>query len=357
MTRPEKVVVGLSGGIDSAAALILLKDKGFEPVGVSLILPAWKEHKCENSCCTDESLEIAKDVCSTLGIEYHQYDESKEFKSEVVDYFINSLKSGKTPNPCVICNRNSKFRSLIKWADEHDIYYVSTGHYAKNIKNVETDEFELFISKDIKKDQTYTLSFLKQEQLKRCLFPLGEFQKSEIIELIKNYGFDSLIKKKESQNFCFVPNNELNSFIKENLGESIGDIRTDDGKIIGKHKGLCFYTIGQRKGLGFSTKYYVLHKDIEKNELIVTSDKEKVSKKSAIIENVSFISDDEPEYPINIRVKTRYQQDFNDAVLNRLKDGTWKIDFKKSQSSVTPGQFAVFYEGDRCLGAGEISLY
>lgn len=354
----KKIVVGLSGGVDSAVALILLKEAGYNPIGLSLILPVWEKNpNCENSCCTDESLCIAREVCEKLKIEYYQYDEKEEFKKEVVDYFKNTLKMGKTPNPCIVCNRFSKFAALSKWADEHGIYHISTGHYARVVKNESTDKYELKLPKDLKKDQTYTLAYLTQQQISRLILPLGEFYKSEIMDIANAHGFDFFRKKKESQNFCFVANKAMDKFIEEVIKPAPGKIRDENGKYLGEHKGLSYYTIGQRKGLGFSTKYYVMDKDIEKNELILTENSSCISKNIAHLIKVSFISNNEPEYPIKIKVKTRYQQSFNDAILVKLSKDLWELNFLSPQSSVTPGQFAVFYDGDSCLGAGEISLY
>lgn len=346
MIQNKKVVVGVSGGVDSSIALVVLKKQGYTPIAVSLKLPVWKGAKCkENSCCTDKSLAIAKDVCKKLGIEHHVIDERKNFEKEVVGYFKKELKKNRTPNPCVICNRYSKIKSLIDFADKHKIKYVATGHYAK-IK-----DGELFKPRDKSKDQTYGLCLLPKAWLKRIIFPLQDMTKEQVYKLAQKQDFDFFSKTKQSQDFCFVSGNDTLKFVECELGNNPGEIINQNNKVVGKHNGLWFYTIGQRKGLGQNgTKYYVNGFDSKKNQLLVTTDQEKKIKET-IVKDINFIS---KEIPKKIQVKIRHSPRTFLANIEIISKTKAKIIFLKPQLPTTPGQFCVFYDKDKCLGGGTI---
>jgi len=350
-----KVVVGMSGGVDSSVSLILLKKKGYEPIGVSLKLPVWKSkfnQLCENICCTKESLELARSVCKKLHVPYYIYDVSKEFKKEVVDdYFISELKKGRTPNPCIICNRYHKFSKLLEFAKKKGIKYVASGHYAKKVKDVKTKEFKLVKPKDKNKDQTYGLSLLKQIQLQNIIFPLSDLLKSEVFKIAEKEGFEIFLKKKESQNFCFVSNKSIPKFLEKEIGIKPGKIFDTAGNILGTHKGVHFFTIGQRKGLSLLGTYFVKEKN--KNNLIVTKNKKEVGSNEIYLRNTNFISNNSPKKIIDIMARTRHTKKLSKAKLVPLKLG-YKVIFKKFQNSVTPGQFCVFYKENVCLGGGII---
>lgn len=359
LNKGKKVVVGMSGGIDSAVALILIKNKGFTPVGVSLKYDAWKDPECpdrQNACCTDESLKKAKAVCEKLGIEYKVIDIAKEFKEEVIDYFVDSLQQNETPSPCIKCNRFVKFAHLIKYANRIGADFITTGHYAKIEKNIITGLFELKKAKDLTKDQTYSLSNLNQDILSKTIFPLGNFYKKNIYRIAAREGLSEFFQRyKQSQDFCFVSGKSLPLFIKKTLGEKSGDIKTVDGKKIGTHKGLYYYTIGQRKNIRLpGGPYYVSYKDINENTLYVTNSSKDLLKKDFIVSSLNFISGKEIYEPIKVKVKTRSAQSEKPAKLTRLGKDRYIVVFDQAQRAITPGQIAVFYQGPTCIGQGTI---
>ncbi len=350
-------MVGMSGGVDSSMALVLLKEKGWDPVGVSLKYPVWKdEANClrENVCCSTESFEIAASVCKKLDVPYHIFDVSRDFKKEVIDYFLDRLRDHKTPNPCVMCNRHLKFKKLLEWAKRHGMDHVATGHYARVRKNLKTRKFELRASQDENKDQTYSLSFLSQEQLRHIVLPLGDYTKSEIYRMAEDHGFEIFLKRKQSQDFCFVSGNAMEPFLAKEIGRNEGEVRDDLGQVIGKHQGLHFYTVGQRKGLGFSGgPFFVTGSDVSGNILKVTRDEKNLLSRELLLAPCNFIGG-MPKRSLRVKAKIRYRQEAAAAVLQPLSGKKARIVFDKPQRAVTPGQFAVLYQRNVCLGAGEI---
>jgi len=348
----------MSGGVDSSMALVLLKEKGWDPVGVSLKYPVWKdEANClrENVCCSTESFEIAASVCKKLGVPYHVFDVSRDFKKEVIDYFLDRLRDHKTPNPCVMCNRHLKFKKLLEWAKRHGMDHVATGHYARVRKNLRTGKFELRASQDVDKDQTYSLSFLSQEQLRHIVLPLGDYTKSEIYRMAEDHGFEIFLKRKQSQDFCFVSGNAMEPFLAKEIGRNEGEVRDDSGQVIGKHQGLHFYTVGQRKGLGFSGgPFFVTGSDVGGNILKVTRDEKNLLSRELLLASCNFIGG-MPKRSLRVKAKIRYRQEAAGAVLQPLFGKRARIVFDKPQRAVTPGQFAVLYQRNVCLGAGEIT--
>ncbi|MEI7751779.1 MAG: tRNA 2-thiouridine(34) synthase MnmA [Candidatus Omnitrophota bacterium] len=353
----KSIVVGMSGGVDSSMALVLLKEKGWDPVGVSLKYPVWKdEANClrENVCCSTESFQIAENVCKKLGVPYHVFDVSRDFKKEVIDYFLDRLRDHKTPNPCVMCNRYLKFKKLLEWAKRHDIDHVATGHYARVRKNPKTRKFELLEGKDLEKDQTYSLSFLSQEQLRHITLPLGGYTKQEIYKMAEDHGFEIFLKRKQSQDFCFVSGNAMEPFLAKEIGRNEGEVRDDSGHVIGKHQGLHFYTVGQRKGLGFSGgPFFVTGSDVRCNVLKVTRDEKNLLSREVFLSPCNFIGG-MPKRSLRVKAKIRYRQAAAPGRLQPLGGNKAKIVFDKPQRAVTPGQFAVLYQRNVCLGAGEI---
>jgi len=358
-TKNQKVIVGLSGGVDSSAALILLKKQGFEPIGVTLKLPVWKNkvNTCrDNVCCTPESITIAKNICQKLNVPYFIVDAQKEFQKEVVNYFLQELKKYHTPNPCVICNRNLKFYLLITLAKKMKIPYVATGHYAQIQLNKKTGLFELLQGKDKNKDQSYSLSFLQPKQLKYLILPLGKYLKTETYQLVHQAGFPFFKKTKESQNFCFVSNQALPEFIKQKLGTNMGKITDLKGRVLGAHQGLYFYTLGQRKGLKLSNgPYYVVGFDTKNNVLLVSKKTKDLYKKEAVLSPLNLISLKFGGKPINVWAKIRTHSALAKATLYLLNKNKAKIIFQKPQKAITPGQFCVFYQNNKCLGGGIIN--
>jgi len=362
----RKVIVGLSGGVDSSVALILLKKQGFEPIGVTLKLPVWenKLNACrDNVCCTPASIKVAETICKKLRVPYFVIEAQKEFRKEVINYFVKELKQYHTPNPCLICNRNLKFQLLIKLAEKMKIPYVATGHYAQVKFNKKIDLYELLKGKDKDKEQSYSLSFLTQKQLKHLIFPLGNYFKAEVYKIAKKEGFPYFEKIKQSQNFCFVSNKALPLFIQKEIGQQPGKIIDTKGNILGQHQGLYFYTIGQRKGLNLANgPFYVIDFNIKRNTLIVSKNKKDLNKKTAILSPLNMVSGKITARKMKIQTKIRSRSPMASATLYFVNKNKAKIVFNKPQKAITPGQFCVFYlprrqagQGQKCLGGGIIS--
>jgi len=373
--KMAKVVVGMSGGVDSSVSLLLLKEQGYEPIGVSLKYDIWRDscNDCEeNVCCSKKSFAIAKNVCKQLGVDHYIVDVATQFKKEVIDYFISELKNGRTPSPCVFCNPKVKFKNLLDFADKHGCQYIATGHYArvnyanKNEGSRIGGKAELLKAVDEKKDQTYSLSFLTQKELSRIIFPLGEMTKGQVYEIAnKQKGFEIFEKQKQSQDFCFISGKSLPRFLEKEIGVSEGFVKNTNDKVVGIHKGLHFYTIGQRKGIGIGGvpreargakwgPYYVVEKDINTNDLIVSQNRSNFSKKEIMLKPFNIISGDNLAVPVMVMAKLRSGAKENKAIISQVGDELI-LEFKHSQDSVTPGQVAVFYKGDHCLGAGVIN--
>lgn len=370
----QKIVVGMSGGVDSSVALILLKKWGWEPVGVSLKYCVWQDKsnlRKENICCSAKSILTAKKICKKYGCEHITLDIGKEFQKTVIRYFVDSLKKGQTPNPCMICNRKTKFLELFKWADSHNIKYVATGHYAKVVKSEVSSLFPssqnsllgskkyggwfVALPKDKTKDQTYYLSLLPQEWLQRIVFPLGELTKPEVYKISEKEDLDFYLKLSQSQDFCFVSEDSMDSFLKKEVGGKKGKIVNEKGKVLGEHNGLQYYTIGQRKKIGLSGgPYYVIKKDLEKNELLVSKNKGELKTKEVGLRDIYFSSEKLYGKKLDVKAKIRYQTKASKAKLIPGKNSAYKLIFETPQTAVTPGQFAVFYINNLCVGSGMI---
>lgn len=349
----------MSGGVDSSVAAAILKKKGFEVVGVFMKL--WAEEE------KGEAEERAKKVAKILGIPFYILDLKKEFKKRIVDCFLEDCKKGITPNPCVVCNKEIKFGLLVEKALAMGADFVATGHYAKKIKpfgrlpadKIVTDRnskckiFKLLKAKDKKKDQSYFLWRLNQNQLERILFPLGDYTRQEVKDLAKEFRLP-VLKAKKSVEICFIRWG-INNFLKKYLGEKEGQIVDEKGKVIGKHKGLWFYTIGQREGIGLGGgPYFVLSKDVGKNILVATKDERLLFKKELICKSVNWISGKPPKMPAKIEAQIRYRA--KPAEANVFFEGRkLKVEFLNPQRAITPGQSAVFYKGEEVLGGGVIS--
>jgi tRNA-specific 2-thiouridylase len=353
----KRVIVGMSAGVDSSVAAALLKEQGYDVVGV--FLHFWKEpgqdELKENKCCSLESQEEARKVAQILDIPLYTANAAQEFKKEVVDYFLEEIKAGRTPNPCVVCNERIKFNFLFKKMLEMDADFVATGHYAE-VKEI-NGKFHLYTSCDEEKDQTYFLYSLSQNQFPRIIFPVGGYKKPAIRKIAQKLKLP-VFDKEDSQGLCFTPEKTPTKFIKRNLTLSQGDIVTTDGQKIGAHDGLELYTIGQRKGIniGGNGPYFVVERDFKNNILVVTNNEEdeKIYKKSMEVEIKNWIAG-EPVSGIEVNVKIRYRHPLVRAKISKGKKGVWKVEFLEKQKAVTPGQSAVFYADDNeVLGGGVI---
>lgn len=356
----NKVVVGLSGGVDSSVALLLLKKQGYQPIGVSLKYSVWQNKKNvlrENACCSPKSLRIAKKICQNLKVPYYIIDERLDFKEKVMGYFLDVLKDKKTPNPCLVCNRLLKFNKLFDFAKEKGAQYVATGHYARIRKNQKMGQYELLKGKDKKKDQSYFLCLLEQSQLKNIIFPLGNLTKEKVYQIASQEGFDFFTKRKQSQDLCFVSRQSIPFYLEEKIGFQPGEIIDIQDNILGQHQGLHFYTIGQRKGIKLSDgPWWVIGFNIKKNQLIVThkEDDPAIFSKIVIVTDAHFISGKAPQQIIKVQAKTRFNQSLAPAKLYSLPKNKLKLVFGRPQKAVTPGQWAVFYNREICLGGGVI---
>jgi len=340
-TSKKKVLIGLSGGVDSSVAALLLKKQGFDVVGGFMNLEA-----DDNKCCSLESKNMAKEVAAILNIPFYVFDFKKEFKKRIISKFINQYQENITPNPCVDCNKEIKFGLFLEKALALDFDCISTGHYVR--KDEKDGLYRLLKGKDQKKDQSYFLWKLNQKQLKKIIFPLGNYTKEEVRKLAKKYKLPTF-ETKESQEVCFVKTT-LFDFLKEKIGEKEGKIFDLEKNDLGHHKGMHFYTIGQRKGLGLSGgPYFIIKKDNKNNILIVSKNELDLFSKEVSIKEINWITDKNNKFPINARVKIRYAH--KPALAKIWKD---KIIFDKSQKAVTPGQSVVFYKGIEALGGGVI---
>ncbi len=368
----KRVLVGMSGGVDSSVAALLLKQQGYEVIGVTLNLWSYEDRQEPyNECC---SLEV-RAVAQQLGIEHHFVDAGKEFKERVVDVFLAEHAQGRTPSPCGRCNRLVRFPILLELADRFGCDFLATGHHARIV--AENEIYYLLTSKDPLKDQSYFLYGLTQEQLKRILFPVGDLLKSEVWQIAKEHNLVSA-RKPESMDLCFIPKGDYRAYLRAHLDGLVqpGEIVDTSGRVVGRHEGLAFYTIGQRHGLGVALgeRVYVVGFDYENNRLIVGDERALLSG-GLIATDVNFIYSPSPLSPLSlegrgdggeggegsrevrgipITVKIRYRSPRVPATLKLLDDGRVCVLFAQPQRAVTPGQIAVFYEGERVLGGGVI---
>lgn len=350
-----KVVIGMSGGVDSSVAAALLKKQGYFVIGV--FMKFWKEGQSkENRCCSVESEKLARLVAKKISIPFYVVNVEKEFKKKVVDYFINEYRAGNTPNPCVVCNKEIKFGFLIKKALLMGADFVATGHYAA-IKNG-----KLLKGKDKEKDQSYFLWQLDKKQLDRILFPLSGYTKTQVRSLAKKFGL-ATAKTPESQEICFVQNT-ANDFLKKYIKAKPGKAIDEAGKVLGRHQGLCFYTIGQRKGLkidqgsafakssGETKPYYVVSKDSKNNNLIISKKEKALEGRELVAGSINWILPQ--KLPLSCQIKIRYRSKLAKARILKYKKNNLKIIFQKPQRAITSGQSAVFYKGNHLLGGGVI---
>jgi len=353
----KKAMIAMSGGVDSSVAAYLIAQQGYETIGVTMkLFQPDGETVSEKSCCSADEVNDAKSVADKLGIPYYVFNYTDNFKLQVITRFVEAYRNGRTPNPCIDCNRYIKFDQLMKRAQELQFDYVVTGHYAICEYDEERGRYILRKAVDDTKDQSYVLYSLSQEQLKHIIFPLGRMTKLQAREIAEEQGFVNA-QKHDSQDICFVPDGDYARFIEEWCGFKFenGNFVDLGGNVIAQHKGIINYTIGQRKGLGIAAKapYYVVSKNLGTNEVVLGANEDLFSD-SLTATDVNFISIEKLTEPMHVKAKVRYKQKETDAVITPLENGDVGVKFETPQRAIAPGQAVVFYDGDIVVGGGTI---
>lgn len=350
----------MSGGVDSSVAAAILKDDGYDVIGVTMqIWPDATEDfkQKEGGCCSLSAVDDARIVANKLDIPYYVMNFKDVFNEKVIEYFKEEYISGRTPNPCIACNRHVKFEAMLNKAISMGIDFIATGHYAKIEFDHTRKRYLLKKSVTAQKDQTYALYTLTQEQLSRVLMPVGEHTKDEVRNIADEMGLINVASKPDSQEICFVEDNNYGKYIEENTSMNIkpGFFVDTNGEILGKHKGIIHYTIGQRKGLGiaFGKPMYVVSIDVQNNHVVLGEDTDILSH-TLIADDINLISIDKLHEPMKVSAKIRYSAKEADATLYPQVDGKIKVVFDLPQRAITPGQAVVFYEGDIVVGGGII---
>ncbi|OGT22711.1 MAG: tRNA 2-thiouridine(34) synthase MnmA [Gammaproteobacteria bacterium RIFCSPHIGHO2_02_FULL_42_13] len=355
------VIVGMSGGVDSSVAALLLKQQGHRVEG--LFMRNWEEDEEEipiGICSAAEDFTDAKNVCKHMGIRLHAVNFATEYWDNVFTYFLDEYKAGRTPNPDVLCNKEIKFKAFLNYAIKLGADYIATGHFAR--KDKVNNKYRLLKGLDPNKDQSYFLHLINQQQLEKSFFPVGELQKSEIRKLAKEAGFRNC-DKKDSTGICFIGERNFKKFLSQYLPAKSGDIETPDGNIIGKHDGLMYYTIGQRQGIGIGgvknapeSPWYVVKKDLKRNVLIADQGVNNPLLFSSALTSTQlhWISGEHPTLPLHCTAKIRYRQTDQPCIVEKIKTGIAYVTFPEPQRAITPGQSIVFYQDEVCLGGGVI---
>lgn len=356
--KKARVVVGMSGGVDSSVAAALLQEAGYEVIGVTMrIWQCDQEDERPTACCSLNAVNDARRVAEQLGIAFYVMDFRESFNEKVISYFTSEYMRGRTPNPCIACNRHIKFGDFLLKAKGLGANYIATGHYVK----IEYDEarrrYLLLRGNDKRKDQSYVLYAMTQEQLAHTLFPLGELSKVQVRQKARELGLQTA-EKAESQEICFVTNNDYKSFISARAKDKKimpGPFLNTQGEVVGQHLGLPYYTVGQRKGLGLALGYpaFVTELDADTNSVIVGKDEENYRSILLASEN-NFIAINKLKKPLEVEAKIRYGANPAPAVINPMRDGQVEVRFFSPQRAITPGQSVVYYEGDVVIGGGVI---
>ena len=351
----SKIVVAMSGGVDSSVAAALLKEQGHEVIGMMLRLWSQPGKESENACCTLESVSLAEQVARKFDIPFHTVDAKQPFRDVVVDYFLQSYQQGETPNPCLMCNRHIRWGVLREHALALGADFIASGHYVR-LNRRDDGEVQLLRGVDRGKDQAYVLHVLNQTQLRQSLFPVGTYPKPEIRELARKFNLP-VAEKSDSQDLCFLSGGDYRDFLREYAPQTTarGEIVTSVGKVLGEHEGLAFYTIGQRKRLGIAAPnpLYVLAKDVAKNALVV-GEAEELGSSEMLVGKINWISGKAPAESFRTEVKIRYAAREAWAKITPINADQAQITFDAPQRDITPGQAAVFYDGEICLGGGMI---
>ncbi|MBQ3470823.1 MAG: tRNA 2-thiouridine(34) synthase MnmA [Clostridia bacterium] len=354
--KQKSVLIGMSGGVDSSVAAALLKEQGYRVIGETMRLWSYSDSSDvkHEGCCAESAVEDARRVCDKLGIDFYVMNFKDMFRDKVVDYFVNEYTRGRTPNPCIACNKYLKFDALLKKALAMEIDYVATGHYAK-IEQDENGKYILRASEAAKKDQSYVLYNFTQEQLKHTLMPLGAYDKEWVRKKAEELGL-GVAHKKDSQEICFVEDDDYAKFITDysDYVPREGDLLDVNGNVIGRHRGIIYYTIGQRKGIGaYGRPMFVMKIDAEHNT-ITLGEKGMEFTDTLTASDVNFISGETPKGDIRLTARIRYQAPAAAAKLTPLEGGRVRLTFDEPVRAVTPGQAVVFYDGDIVLGGGTV---
>ncbi|SHK03793.1 tRNA 2-thiouridine(34) synthase MnmA [Propionispora hippei] len=359
MCAKTRVVVAMSGGVDSSLTAALLVRQGYDVIGVTMQI--WdKDAPVDDAdgrgCCSLTAVDDARRVAEKIGIPYYVLNFRQLFEDTVIDYFIKEYSVGKTPNPCIACNRFVKFEGLLNKAKGLGAEYVATGHYARIQYDTANQRYLLRKGLDTTKDQSYALYHLNQNTLKHFLMPLGEYTKVQTREMAKEIGL-AVANKPDSQEICFIPDDDYKGYLEEKVPQALkpGNIVDVEGRVVGRHKGLPLYTVGQRKGLGLAVgkPLYVVALDTKRNEVVVGSDQD-VFGSSLIAGDLNFITMDDLQAPLEVTAKIRYGTREAGAIVSPLPNGRVYVQFAEKQRAITPGQSVVFYDGDIVIGGGII---
>jgi len=350
-----KVVIAMSGGVDSSVAAALLKEQGHQVIGMMLRL--WSEPGTEayNRCCTPDDMALARRIAAQLEIPFYTIDAKDVFRNTVVDYFLSGYAQGITPNPCIICNRRIRWEFLLNRALALGAKYLATGHYAQ-VRKTDDGKLALLRGIDKNKDQSYVLHVLTQEQLGHAIFPLGSYTKPQVREIARDFELP-VAERSDSQDLCFLGKGDYRDFLVRNVPDvaSPGPIKNREGLLLGQHQGLAFYTIGQRKGLGIAAPQplYVLKKDRDSNTLVV-GPRDQLGKDELITGEVNWITGKPPQNPVRVSVKIRYKAREVEGLVTPHQNGSSHVKLSEPIRDITPGQAAVFFDGEICLGGGII---
>lgn len=355
---PKKALIAMSGGVDSSVAAYLMQQRGYDCTGITLKLfdKDDGEEKEEKACCSLDDIEDARNVCRKIGIPYYVYNFKDSFRENVISRFIDAYETGRTPNPCIDCNRFIKFEKLMRRADELDFDCVVTGHYATVEFNEATGRYLLKKSVDLSKDQSYVLYSMTQKQLSKTVFPLGEMTKEQTRALAEQLDLINA-RKHDSQDICFVPDGDYAKFIERYTGKEYpnGDFVDESGRVLGEHKGIIRYTVGQRKGLGLALPHpmYVKEKNLAENKVVLCENSALFSKE-LLANDINLISVDKIDEPIRVNARVRYNQKEQPATVYQLDDDTIRVVFDEPQRAISKGQAVVLYDGDYVIGGGTI---
>ncbi|WP_062270151.1 tRNA 2-thiouridine(34) synthase MnmA [Endozoicomonas arenosclerae] len=356
--QDTRVIVGMSGGVDSSVSALLLKQQGYQVEG--LFMKNWEEDDGTEYCTAMTDLEDAQAVCDKIGIKLHKANFAAEYWDNVFEHFLEEYKVGRTPNPDILCNKEIKFKAFLDYAQTLEADFIAMGHYAR--KDVVDGNACLMKGLDANKDQSYFLHQVGSEQLARTLFPVGEIEKPEVRRIAEEHDLITH-NKKDSTGICFIGERRFRDFLKQYLPAQPGAIVTDEGEVIGEHSGLMYHTIGQRQGLGIGglkgaseSPWYVVEKDLKNNQLIVAqgNNHPMLLSEALSASDIFWISGTAPELPAKLRAKIRYRQQDQSCHIEQTDDGRYLVIFDEPQRAVTPGQSIVFYQNDICLGGGVI---